>query len=144
MKLKSWMQIYAAGRLLKNEYIDCCEKTKIEFCNADLHSYYVRNLFQYESLRNKIKILGRLSRKRFKNETNYFSRRAKQFTPEGECFCCTNRANVVHHMVSLINGGTNNPVNLLSLCRKCHKKIHPFIKDIIARYYKKDVNLKNT
>jgi len=30
----------------------------------------------------------------------------------------------VHHIVPVSRGGTNNPSNLMSLCKSCHNKIH--------------------
>lgn len=30
----------------------------------------------------------------------------------------------VHHIVPVSIGGTNNPSNLMSLCKSCHNKIH--------------------
>lgn len=30
----------------------------------------------------------------------------------------------VHHIVPISQGGTNEPDNLMSLCRSCHEKIH--------------------
>lgn len=30
----------------------------------------------------------------------------------------------VHHVISKAHGGTDHPDNLITLCRKCHKKIH--------------------
>lgn len=30
----------------------------------------------------------------------------------------------VHHIVPVSRGGTNNPNNLMSLCKSCHNKIH--------------------
>ena len=34
----------------------------------------------------------------------------------------------VHHVVPINVGGTNNLGNLLTLCFKCHQKIHPWMK----------------
>jgi len=34
-----------------------------------------------------------------------------------------------HHVVPLKSGGSNNPGNLITLCRRCHRKIHPHMKD---------------
>ena len=31
----------------------------------------------------------------------------------------------VHHIKSLSKGGTNEYSNLVTICRECHKKIHP-------------------
>lgn len=31
----------------------------------------------------------------------------------------------VHHMLPLSKGGTNELTNLITLCSKCHKRLHP-------------------
>ena len=33
-------------------------------------------------------------------------------------------ANLVHHVLPIADGGTNDESNLLSLCASCHEKIH--------------------
>lgn len=43
------------------------------------------------------------------------------------CFLCGLRATIRHHIIPLCNGGTNNAKNLISLCRGCHSKIHPWL-----------------
>lgn len=32
----------------------------------------------------------------------------------------------VHHIIPKIQGGSNHPKNLISICQTCHKKIHSF------------------
>jgi 5-methylcytosine-specific restriction endonuclease McrA len=34
-----------------------------------------------------------------------------------------------HHIIPVVNHGPNWPTNLITLCRKCHKKIHPHMRD---------------
>jgi 5-methylcytosine-specific restriction endonuclease McrA len=34
----------------------------------------------------------------------------------------------VHHVIPLYRGGTNDPSNLISLCRECHAKIHTWLE----------------
>ncbi|WP_231391317.1 HNH endonuclease [Megasphaera vaginalis (ex Srinivasan et al. 2021)] len=42
--------------------------------------------------------------------------------------CLTNKryikAEEVHHIIPLSEGGTHEEANLMSLCRSCHEKIH--------------------
>ena len=33
-------------------------------------------------------------------------------------------AQLVHHVIPLDKGGTNDPANLLSLCKACHSRLH--------------------
>lgn len=37
----------------------------------------------------------------------------------------------VHHIVPLSLGGTSRPGNLRTLCRDCHARLHPHMRDII-------------
>lgn len=39
----------------------------------------------------------------------------------------------VHHIIEVENGGTDDPVNLQSLCRECHAEVHRR-RELIARY----------
>jgi len=38
---------------------------------------------------------------------------------------CGRRAVLVHHVVSVRDGGTNDPGNLQAACRTCHARRHP-------------------
>ncbi len=38
----------------------------------------------------------------------------------GNCAECGSRAEEVHHIKMLRNGGTNEPGNLKALCKRCH------------------------
>ena len=40
------------------------------------------------------------------------------------CENCGKRAVDVHHLVLRSHGGTDNPDNLILLCRNCHEKAH--------------------
>jgi uncharacterized Zn finger protein (UPF0148 family) len=39
----------------------------------------------------------------------------------------------VHHIIEVDDGGTDNPINLQSLCRECHAEVHRR-RELIARY----------
>jgi uncharacterized Zn finger protein (UPF0148 family) len=39
----------------------------------------------------------------------------------------------VHHVIEVEDGGTDDPVNLQSLCRECHAEVHRR-RELIARY----------
>lgn len=39
-----------------------------------------------------------------------------------------------HHVFELQDGGTNHPSNLKTLCHKCHKDRHPFMKSMREKY----------
>jgi hypothetical protein len=49
---------------------------------------------------------------------------------DGYCCCnCSSSSNLhVHHVVPLINGGTNHKTNLITLCKECHARLHPHMR----------------
>lgn len=50
------------------------------------------------------------------------------------CFACRKaRKTVTHHVVQLQNGGTNQRLNRVSVCRQCHAKIHPWLLSARSR-----------
>ena len=47
-----------------------------------------------------------------------------------KCGNCGSTRNLhVHHIVPLSKGGSNEPGNLRTLCRTCHTKLHPLMRD---------------
>ena len=52
------------------------------------------------------------------------------YLPRGQscwCWCCKANAKYRHHIVMLSRGGTNDPWNIVPICGKCHKRIHPWL-----------------
>jgi 5-methylcytosine-specific restriction endonuclease McrA len=48
--------------------------------------------------------------------------------PAGECFvCCAVKATQNHHVIAIINGGRSVKKNLVGVCSKCHRSIHPWM-----------------
>lgn len=47
------------------------------------------------------------------------------------CFCCRSRERVLytHHVIQVQHGGGNHTANLVSLCRECHRRVHPWIDE---------------
>ena len=54
-----------------------------------------------------------------------------------KCFVCLNIGEIRHHIVPISNGGRNAKRNLVTLCKKCHSKVHPWLET------KKDMSLIN-
>jgi 5-methylcytosine-specific restriction endonuclease McrA len=46
---------------------------------------------------------------------------------EYQCFICTGKADVMHHIIQLCNGGSNSRWNLVPLCDSCHRDVHPWM-----------------
>lgn len=52
----------------------------------------------------------------------------KHSLTDNKCCVCGDKANCMHHVKPLINGGSNKFSNLVPICNSCHEKIHPFMK----------------
>jgi 5-methylcytosine-specific restriction endonuclease McrA len=79
----------------------------------------------------KIQQMKLLSKFVIANGTPYKYRRSK--TREGyildkDCWACkTEKAVEQHHLITIINGGYDNGINRISLCKNCHDRIHPWM-----------------
>lgn len=51
--------------------------------------------------------------------------RARVMARDRERCVCGARATTVHHVVALIDGGTDDMANLRSVCAVCHGRAHP-------------------
>lgn len=60
----------------------------------------------------------------------YRQRRKKNISIklENKCVACRGKAEVVHHIVMIVNGGPNIRRNTVPLCNPCHALVHPWIK----------------
>ncbi len=48
------------------------------------------------------------------------------------CLICNSNSNLTaHHIVHKSKGGTNNSINLMTVCETCHRKIHGKLSDLI-------------
>ena len=47
------------------------------------------------------------------------------------CFVCLNADRWLywHHVIQVQNGGSNDTRNLVRLCHRCHKTVHPWLAD---------------
>lgn len=60
----------------------------------------------------------------------YRYQNAKLYTKKRDgykCSCCSSRSIqdlTIHHIIERIDGGTDRPDNLMTVCRTCHDKIH--------------------
>lgn len=47
------------------------------------------------------------------------------------CFVCASKESLVrHHIIMLVNLGKNHNLNIVTLCRYCHARIHPWLQNI--------------
>ena len=50
-------------------------------------------------------------------------------TPFGRCWACVGWATLYrHHVIQLQHGGTNEHINILSICGECHAAVHPWLE----------------
>lgn len=44
------------------------------------------------------------------------------------CFVCLGVTQCRHHVIQVQHGGDNRKSNVVGLCHRCHKKVHPWLK----------------
>ena len=68
----------------------------------------------------------------------YTARREARERDDNECQMCGSNESIrakkmsVHHLVPVLSGGTHGAWNLISLCRRCHKKAEWYTKDLFS------------
>lgn len=81
----------------------------------------IKLLKEFSEIKISSKDLLTEKRIRFNKDINL--KRAKK------CFVCKEKADIRHHIILLRNGGKNIPLNIISLCNKCHEGRHPWLKE---------------
>ena len=58
-----------------------------------------------------------------------FSRSHRRGNEPGPCWCCETQVEFRerHHIIQIQHGGTSRPDNIVSVCKRCHKAIHPWL-----------------
>lgn len=77
-----------------------------------------------------LKRLTKLSKTRInKHKYDYKRLRAKKnkLHPDDVCIVCRGTPSCKHHIISLINGGDNDSMNLVPICNACHERIHSWM-----------------
>lgn len=72
----------------------------------------------------------RPSDKQLLDRRNKFERKKRYLlkVEDSECFVCGSINNLHrHHVIPMKNGGSNNPLNLVSLCNEHHRELHPWM-----------------
>lgn len=76
----------------------------------------------------KIIELIRLSKKKVDNKISYEKRRQNKHKVFKDCWVCRERkAYYTHHIILITNGGYDNGVNRIPICKFCHAEIHEWI-----------------
>lgn len=57
-----------------------------------------------------------------------FDKKKEWIELDSKCWTCDKRPEVRHHIIALKNGGGNSRRNIISLCRRCHSLIHPWLQ----------------
>jgi 5-methylcytosine-specific restriction endonuclease McrA len=72
-------------------------------------------------------------RKVDKNWNAFQTQRRHTFIRDGKrCLICNTRSNLTaHHIVHKCQGGTNNNINLVTVCSCCHRAIHDKLASLI-------------
>ncbi len=72
-------------------------------------------------------MLSYLAQRREEKNWNAFQTQRRQtLKRDGKrCLVCNSRTNLTaHHIVHKCKGGTNNNINLMTVCVTCHRNIH--------------------
>jgi 5-methylcytosine-specific restriction endonuclease McrA len=72
-------------------------------------------------------------RKEDKNWNAFQTQRRQTLKRDGKrCLVCNDRSNLTaHHIVHKCKGGTNNNINLMTVCLTCHRSIHEKFHNLI-------------
>lgn len=56
-----------------------------------------------------------------------------QLTADG-CFCCYSREwqLVWHHIIQVQHGGSSAPRNVVAICVRCHRTLHPWLEPVTS------------
>lgn len=56
-------------------------------------------------------------------------------TADSGCFTCLSQERRIHwhHVIWVTHGGSNNPRNLVPLCHRCHRELHPWLDEPTSR-----------
>ena len=58
----------------------------------------------------------------------YLKRRVKKHRSRRKCFVCKdNKSYCQHHIILIKNGGYDNGINRIPICKECHEVIHPWL-----------------
>lgn len=69
-----------------------------------------------------------ISYKRLDSKKYQKLRSVKNELNSDRCYICGGKSYCMHHIIPLICGGKNRKRNLIPVCEKCHKYIHPFMQ----------------
>jgi hypothetical protein len=60
---------------------------------------------------------------------NRFHEKGRIRLESERCFCCLTEDRRVywHHIIQVQHGGSNTPRNLVTLCHRCHRSVHPWL-----------------
>jgi 5-methylcytosine-specific restriction endonuclease McrA len=72
-------------------------------------------------------------KKEDKNWNAFQTQRRQTLRRDGKrCLVCNERSNLTaHHIVHKCKGGTNNNINLMTVCLHCHRNIHEKLGSVI-------------
>ncbi len=93
--------------------------------NSKNKGYILSLLIKY----SKVIVKHKVSKQQIiEKRTRFNSVKHKYIDLNDSCVSCKEKAEARHHIVPLINGGTNTSENIVILCNKCHAMIHPWLE----------------
>jgi len=135
---KKFRQIDLKKRGIKKDY---SKASKLQVFLAKQTKPIIKSDQELEYFRARIntcdrmRLLEELAQVKIFNKKPYYDRLEEfnqiTYKRSKKCFIikCKNKTKARHHVILLINGGKNIARNLVTLCDKCHKKVHPWLKE---------------
>ncbi len=119
-------------------YKDYKPKTKVNWVGKKAShtkkNDHNRSLTIKEETARKVAALKKILKGKYNNKSSYRERRQefneikKFYLPQGlKCWCCGVVASLRHHIIMVSRGGTNDPWNIVPLCKKCHSQLHSWL-----------------
>ena len=104
-------------RIVKNEFYSKFIKDKfLSSCAKWDHEKIIKKLVLYTTV--KINSINNYHRRRAKNHNIII---------DSNCVGCGRAADVMHHVIMIVNGGPNVNANCVPLCNSCHAEVHPWL-----------------
>ena len=95
-------------------------------------SYLYKKYFRYKTKQQKLAELRNLATIVVDNNVKFYKkRRQRKHRSRKLCFVCKRyHCTYQHHIILLVNGGSDTGMNRIPCCNNCHKSIHPWLKKI--------------
>jgi hypothetical protein len=105
-----------------------------------LHKFW--DSFNIMGIDGKLNLLKKYSEIKISEPIEYKQRRKVKgkFNYGAYCRVCYSLADIEHHIILLVKGGSNHRINKIKLCKFCHSQIHKWLE---CEKYKPEIDMNN-